>query len=123
MKKQSLQAIEDFYLNLGYQGDRLRLALGKDKEFQQIIKSRKEKLSKKFNLTLIEKKKYLLLTDADFEILGKCKQLEKLNLVSKDKLLVKLIKSQLKADWRRPLLKSLNNLLSRSNPDNICKDI
>ncbi len=72
-----------------------------------------KKLTKKFALTPTEKKKYVLPTDRDFEILAKCKQLEKLDLTNQDKSLVKFIKTQLKVDWRKPLLKKLNQLLEK----------
>lgn len=66
---------------------------------------------KRVHLTSKEKKKYLLPTDKDFEILAKFKQLEKLKLTKEDKFLVKFIKTQLEKDWRKPLLKVLNQLL------------
>jgi len=55
----------------------------------------------------------VLSLDIDFEILAKCKQLEKLNLSKEDKFLVKLIKSQLEYDWREPLIRTLNKLLRK----------
>jgi len=113
MKKKSLQQIEDFYVSLGYKGDKLRRVLIKDKEYQKLLRKRKQKLTKQFKVALSEKKKYVLSTDSDFEILAKCKQLEKLKLTKEDRLLVKLIKTQLKDDWRRPILKTLNQLLKR----------
>jgi len=60
--------------------------------------------------TSSEKKKYALSTDADFEILHQCKQLQKYKLTAVDAELVKLIKSQLEDDWRKPLIKALNRL-------------
>ncbi len=115
MKKKfkSLQEIEDFYVRLGYRGNKLREALSKDKEYQRLLKERKQKLTKQFKVTSREKKKYVLSTDADFEILGKCKQLEKLKLTKEDKFLVKLIKSQLEDDWRKSLIQTLNKLLKK----------
>lgn len=110
MKKKSLQKIEDSYRNLGLKEAELRKALEKDKDYQAIIKERKRKLTKQFKVTLTEKKKYVLSTDRDFEILGKCKQLEKLKLNKEDKFLVNFIKTQLVKDWRKPLLKELNQL-------------
>ncbi|NQU98853.1 hypothetical protein HQ533_05270 [Candidatus Woesearchaeota archaeon] len=65
------------------------------------------------NLTPLEKKKYVMPTDRDFEILAKCKELEKLKLTKEDKLLVKFIKTQLERDWRKPLLVKLNKLLRK----------
>lgn len=66
-----------------------------------------------FKITQAEAKKYVLSTDGDFEILAKCKKLEKLNLTEEDKALVKLIKTQLEDDWRKPLVMSLNKLLEK----------
>ncbi|MBU0532160.1 hypothetical protein KKB44_01575 [Candidatus Micrarchaeota archaeon] len=69
-------------------------------------------------LTSAEKKKYALPTDTDFEILTKCKQLERLDLTSEDKLLVKLIKTQLEENWRGHLLRKLNQLLKKYKAKN-----
>lgn len=63
--------------------------------------------------TSSEKKKYVLSTDADFEILAKCKKLEKSRITDEDKDLVKFIKTQLKRNWRKDILKKLNQLLRR----------
>lgn len=63
--------------------------------------------------TAQEKKKYVLSTDADFEILAKCKILEKQKLAPEDKQFVKFLKTQLEADWRKPLLKTLDKLLEK----------
>ena len=113
MKKKSLQKIEDFYVNLGYKGNNLRKVLAKDKEYQKLLKERKQKLTKQFKVTSVEKRNYVLSTNGDFNILAKCKQLEKLKLTKEDKLLVKLIKTQLEDDWRKHLLKKLNQLLEK----------
>ena len=72
-----------------------------------------EKSTKKFEVTPAEKKKYLLPTNTDFEILAKCKQLEKLNLTKEDKSLVGFIKTQLEADWRKPLLEKLEQIFKK----------
>lgn len=66
-----------------------------------------------FKVTAYDKRGYLLPEDRDYEILDKCKRLEKLQLTRKDKYLVKFIKTQLIKDWRKPLLKELNNLLKK----------
>lgn len=111
--KQSLQRIEDHYLELGYRGDKLRNALKSDKEYQKILNEKKAKLTKKFAVTAKDQKKYVLATDDDYVILGKCKELEKLKLSKKDKELVKLIKSQLEDEWRKPLIIKLDEILKR----------
>ena len=36
--KKSLQQIEDNYINLGYRGEKLRVALEKDNEYQKLIR-------------------------------------------------------------------------------------
>jgi len=115
MKKKSLQQIEDFYINLGFKGDKLRKVLAKDKDYQRLLKERKQRLTKQFKVTLTEKKKYVLSTDSDFEILAKCKQLEKLRLTKEDRFLIEFIKTQLESNWRKPLLKTLNRLLKKYN--------
>jgi len=113
MKRKSLQQIEDFYINSGYRGNELCKVLAKDKEYQKLLKERKQKLTKRFGVTQTEKRKYVLSTNNDFEILAKCKQLEKLKLSKEDRLLVKVIKTQLEDDWRKSLERLLNQLLKK----------
>lgn len=113
MKKKSLQEIEDFYKNQGYTGDKLRKILAKDKEWLSLVNERKQKLTKKISLTKAEQKKYVMSTDEDYEILGKIKQLEKMKLTKEEKFLVKLIKTQLEHDWRKPLIQTLNKILRK----------
>jgi len=64
-----------------------------------------------FRVTLSEKKKYVLWRSSDLDILSFCKILEKTNLKKNDKQLVKLIKSQLESDWRKPLIKTLKKIM------------
>lgn len=66
-----------------------------------------------FEATSSDKRKYVLPEERDFEILDKCKRLEKINLTKEDKYLVNFIKTQLIDDWRKPLLKELNLLLKK----------
>jgi hypothetical protein len=113
IKKPTLFEIESFYENLGYRGEKLRKVLKKDKEYQRLLRERKQKLIKTFKITPVEKKRYVLSTDRDFEILGKCKELEKKKLAKRDRKLVECIKTQLTLDWRTPLLKVLNELLKK----------
>ena len=61
----------------------------------------------------MDKKKYVLKTKRDLEILNLCKKLEKVKLLKKDKDLVALIKTQLEKDWRKYLLIKLNDLLNK----------
>lgn len=63
--------------------------------------------------TAVEKKTYVLRTSINLEIFDKCKRLEKLRLGKQDKELVKLIKTQLKRDWSKPLMQKLNSLLKK----------
>lgn len=84
--------------------------MSKDKGYQKFFKGRKQKLTKKIKISPTEKKKYILSTDTDFEILEKSKKLEKLKLNRDDKFLVKIIKTQLEDDWRKHLLSTLNKL-------------
>ncbi len=57
--------------------------------------------------TNYEKKRYVLSKPEDLKILVMCKQLEKQKLLKEDKNIVRLIKSQLEDDWRKPLVKEL----------------
>jgi len=113
MAKKSLQRIEDFYLDNGYKGDGLRKALLKDDEYQGLLKERKLKLARKFPLTKAEERKYVMATDADYEILSKVNRLEKSNLSKEEKELVRLIRTQLELDWRKWLIKELDRLLEK----------
>lgn len=106
----STQSIEDFYVRRGYRGDKLRKALQADREYQEILKRKRGALTKRVNTTRAEQQRYVLSTDTDFAILSRCKKLEKQNLSSDDQQLVRLIKSQLEQDWRRPLGSMLRKL-------------
>ena len=107
----TMQEIEDFYVNQGYREDKLREILSKDKEYQKILNERKNKLTNKFRITDKERKEYVLSTDSDFDILAKCKELEKKNLSTEHREIIKLIKTQLEDDWRKPLTDYLNKLM------------
>jgi hypothetical protein len=67
----------------------------------------------KTTLTAYEKKNYVMKTKKDFIILSKIKELEKKKLNSKEKEAVRLMRTQLKEDWRSPLISYLNKLLSK----------
>lgn len=71
------------------------------------------KYSSLFEITKSEKKKYLLPKKEDIEILDKSKRLEKLPLTDQDEYLVKLIKTQLLQNWRKPLIVELDRLLKK----------
>lgn len=64
-------------------------------------------------LTKLEKNIYVMSHKRDYEILLLIKQIEKQKLTKQDKSLIRLIKTQLKKDWRTPLIKELNKLLRR----------
>src|SRR3989338_312898 len=113
MNKKSLQQIEDFYLNLGYKNSKLKKVLEMDEEYQDLLKERKNELTKKFKLSAIENKKYILSANEDFEILKSCKKLEKLELSNEDRILVELIKTQLENNWRIHLIKISENILKK----------
>ena len=68
---------------------------------------------KKYIPTAFERKKYVLATQKDIEILGKCKELEKRRLTKEERILVKLVKTQLEEDWRTPLRKAVDKLLKK----------
>jgi hypothetical protein len=68
---------------------------------------------KRFKATAAERKRYVLSKNTDLEILARIKELEKAGLTSYDKHLIKLMRTQLEADWRKPLLKELERLLKK----------
>ncbi|MBI2459432.1 MAG: hypothetical protein HYV53_02675 [Parcubacteria group bacterium] len=109
--KKSLQRIENFYLSQGCKGYELRKVLLKDKDYQKLLKERRQKLTKKISLTKTEEKKYAMSIDKDYEILFKVKQLEKLKLNKEEKFLIKFIRTQLEHDWRKWLIEQLDKIL------------
>ena len=111
--KKSFQQIQDHYIRKGLKGSKLRKALEVDKEYQEILSKGKKKLTKKFKIISKDKERYVLSTDQDYEILGKIKQLEKQKLSNEDKKLVKFIRTQLKNDWRTPIMKLLDSILRK----------
>lgn len=64
-------------------------------------------------LTLFEKKNYVMADKEDFMILSKIKKLEKKGLAKQDKETIKIIRTQLKKNWRLPLIKYLDRLLKK----------
>ena len=83
---------EQFSLNLFYGGSLILLVLG---------------------LIVTIMSLYLLKEKKDIVILSKIKLLEKNNLDNKDKIVIKLIRAQLKNDWRTPLINFLNKLIMK----------
>ena len=60
-----------------------------------------------------DKKRYVLKEDRDYQILGQIYKLEKRKLSAEDKIMVKLARTQLEHDWRKPLLKILDQLVKK----------
>lgn len=109
----SLQQIGDFYLSQGFKGEELRKALAEDFEFQQLLKEKKAEIRDKFGITKEEEKEFLLPNGEDYEVLSIVKNLESKDLSDNDREIVTLIKTQLRADWREPLLAKLKGLLQK----------
>mgnify|MGYP001611023694 CR=1 FL=1 len=61
-------------------------------------------------LTGYEKRNYIVNDKNDFVILKKIKLVEKKKLNAKDKEIVNLIRTQMKKNWRLPLIKYLDKL-------------
>ena len=70
-------------------------------------------LTQKFKIRKSDKKKYVFVEKRDYEILSEIYQLEKFDLIKSDEDLVKLVRTQLKRDWRVPIIKLLNKLLKK----------
>jgi len=64
-------------------------------------------------LTTYEKRNYVMKDKEDFVILKKIKLLENKGLEARDKITVKLIRTQLKKNWRLPLIKELDKLIEK----------
>ena len=111
--KDSLQEIADAYGRAGLCGQRLRTALAKDSRYQQLLRARKQKLTKQFRVPPWERAHYVLATDEDFAILAKLRSLERLPLSAEDRRLVRFIRSQLILEWRKPVLRTLDRLLTK----------
>lgn len=65
-------------------------------------------------ITKHDRKTYVLKTKQDERILLACKRLEKMNLSKQDWHLVRLIKSQLIDDWRKPLEREVKRVSGRA---------
>lgn len=109
----SLQQIEDYYIAQGLKGNELRIALENDTKYQQLLKQRKSVIRNKYGITEQEEKEYLLPNQEDYKILSMLKTLEDKDLSSHDREIVGLIKTQLRHDWRGPLLEKLKKLTQK----------
>ena len=109
----TLQEIENKYIQQGLRGNALRQALAHDEEYRRILAERKSKLTKQFSISEQDLGKYVLSIDEDWEILSKIYQLEKKPLSEHDSELIRLIRSQLEDDWRKPLKEKLGKLLKK----------
>lgn len=117
MKRQSLQTIDDEYVRKGLRSEALRKAVEADSRHQQLIAERKQRLTVDRTIaTSEEDNRYVLSTDQDYEILDKIHQLEARPFSDADHGLVRLIRTQLEADWRSPLIEKLNKLLGKYQP-------
>ncbi len=60
-----------------------------------------------------DKKRYALKEIRDYKILEKIYKLEKFKLTREDKKILNLIRTQLEHDWRKPLIKLLDELIKK----------
>jgi hypothetical protein len=60
-----------------------------------------------------EKKEYVLKTRRDREILEKIHEAEKLELSRSERFLVSFIRTQLKRDWRTPIIELLDGVIGK----------
>lgn len=112
-KQKSLQAIEDYYYRKGLRADKLRQATLRDREYMKVLRQRWSKLTKKFHVHPVDRKRYVLSTDQDYEILGKIYRLEERKLSDKDRALVRLVRTQLEHHWRDSIRRFLDQLLNK----------
>src|SRR3989344_4925858 len=101
--KRSLQEIENHFIQQGFRGKRLEAKLGKDQEYLKLLKQRKNNLKSSLQVKTVDRKRYVLSINEDLEILDRIYKLESKRLSEIDKKIVKLIRTQLEHDWRRPL--------------------
>ena len=111
--QKSLQTLIDHYTNLGLKGVQLLSALKSDKEYQARLKARMSKAAGAFKVKAADRKRYVLSTDEDFEILGKIYALEQRKLSKEDKTMIRFLRTQLEHDWRAPIIKVLDELLKK----------
>ena len=109
----SLQEIEDYYVNQGLVGAELRQAIENDDSYKELLARKKSKLKQRVHISDDEARKYVLSTDADYEILAKVHKLEMENLSAADKEILEFIRTQLELDWRSPILTKLDKLLKK----------
>ena len=67
----------------------------------------------KIKITPLDRRKYVFDNKKDEMIFKKSKKLETKKLDKRDKEIIKLIITQLKKDWRTPLISYLNKLLKK----------
>lgn len=105
--------IYEKYYQKGLRGDKLKMALKRDKTYSAAMeKARKEAAKKGFAVSKADLEKYPLVKLFDFEILYKCRQAQKRKISAEDRRMVKIILSQLEYDWRRPLKKEIERILN-----------
>ena len=106
----SISEIQHTLIAQGLRGEKLRHAIGDNKEYQRIMKRRVSKLVTK-NKKVSDK--YVMSVNDDFEIMNLIKQLEKKKLSKSDREVIKLLKTQLEHDWRLPLKSFLEKLMRK----------
>jgi len=113
--KPNIDRIVEFYIGLGFKGLKLRSALEEDSEYQELLRQRRRELTAQHlqDLSEADRRTYVLSVAEDFEILGRCKRLEKADLSKEDRALTRLIMGQLKDDWRSDIFLILNDLLEK----------
>lgn len=111
--RHSLQEIEDYYVDKGFKDEKLKKALENDKNYLVLLNKKKKQLKGNLRVKEKDKKEYVLSTNPDYEILEKIYRLEERKLSKRDKELARLIRTQLRHDWRSPLIKELNQLLKK----------
>ncbi len=98
----------------GLRGQALRDAVNADERHRKLVAQRKQRLmDDRLIASVDEERRYVLSTDQDYEILNKIHQLEQRELSEADRTLVTLIRTQLEADWRTPLIRKLDELLEQ----------
>lgn len=64
-------------------------------------------------INIKDKKRYVLGEKRDYKILETIYKLEKKEISAEDKKILNLIRTQLKHDWRKPLIKFLDGLAKK----------
>ena len=105
----TLSSIQDAYYRKGYRGARLRAALARNPAYRRLVTVLRTESGAR-SASRRELGRYVLSEAQDMDILQLVKRLERRHLSASERAILRLIRTQLEADWRTPLLRFLRTL-------------